>query len=253
MDISKYDLIIIKVGTNSVMDENGVKNEFLTQLVFEIKSLLEVGKKVVIVTSGAIGFGKRKIGFGKKTANIKEQQGLAAIGQINLMSEYLKRFDNIGICGAQILVSQHDLMNKHCFDNIKNTFDFLFEHKIVPIVNENDVVATEELRINGSFSDNDELAALLAKQIHADLLVMITTKNGLISRDGSVVKNLSDFSMVCPMGETSKDGRGGIYSKLSSIQTATKSGCDVFVSGPDSFKGFSEGKSKGTFVKGNLT
>jgi len=249
MDISKYNLIIIKIGTNSIMDERGIKSEVLSRLVFEVKSLLNMGKKVVIVSSGAIGFGKRKIGFGEKSVSIKEQQGLAAIGQINLMSEYLKRFDTLGICGAQILVSQHDLMNKHCLDNIKNTFDFLFEHKIVPIVNENDVVATEELRINGSFSDNDALAALLAKQIHADLLVMITTKNGLIAKDGSIIKELSDTKLVCPMGETSKDGRGGIHSKLSSIQTATKSGCDVFVSGPDSFKGFSEGEAKGTFVK----
>jgi glutamate 5-kinase len=245
MDLGKYSLVIIKVGTNSIMDESGLKKAFLTELAGEVNSLSRMGKRIVIVSSGAIGLGKKKISFTGKATSIKEQQGLAAIGQVSLMKEYLKRLESFGLEGAQVLLSQQDLLNKECFENIKNTFDFLFENKIIPIVNENDVVATAELRTNGVFSDNDALASLLAKQIHANLLVMLTTKNGLIARDGSVIPLLHDTSTICPMGETSRDGRGGIYSKINAINTA---GCDVFISGPDTFKGFTEGKAKGTFI-----
>lgn len=245
MDLGKYSLIVIKVGTNAIMDEDGIKKAFLTSLVGEVNSLLSLGKRVVIVSSGAIGFGKKKINFSQTKADIKAQQGLAAVGQIGLMNEYLKRFEAVGIEGAQVLLSQHDLLNASCIGNIKNTFDFLLANKIVPIVNENDVVATEELRTNGVFSDNDALAALLARQLGADLLVMLTTKNGLVARDGSIIKTLTDTNEICPMGTTSRDGRGGIYSKINAINSAK---CDVFISGPDSFAGFAGGKAKGTFV-----
>ena len=99
-----------------------------------------------------------------------------------LMKEYLNRFELIGINVAQVLVSQRDLMDKNCLENIKNTFDFLFEQNIVPIVNENDVVSTEELQKNGSFSDNDVLSAILTKQLGANLLVMITEKGGILMK-----------------------------------------------------------------------
>ncbi|MCX6800700.1 MAG: glutamate 5-kinase [Candidatus Diapherotrites archaeon] len=246
MNPKKYNLIVVKVGTNTLMGGSGLKKEFFTELVSEAAELANAGKKIVIVSSGAIGLGKRKLKIAPK--NIAEQQGLAAIGQVELMNEYVKRFETVGIEAAQILVSQHDLLNETCLSNLKNTLDFLFKHKVVPVVNENDVVAIEELRNDGMFSDNDALAALLAKQIGADLLVILTSKSGLVGRDGKIMPELKNFESVCDIGKSSMDGRGGINSKLSAIRTAVSSGCDVFVSGPDSFNGFSSGKAKGTFV-----
>jgi glutamate 5-kinase len=210
--------------------------------------LVKKGKKVVIVTSGAIGLGKRKIAFDSaKNASIKEQQGLAAIGQAALMREYAKRFESIGMECAQILLSQRDLMDKNCLANIRGTFEFLFEKNIVAVVNENDVVATDELRRNGAFSDNDALAALLAKQLGANLLIMLTSKNGLIGKDRTVLKTFSCIDELGIIKKNSKDGRGGIGSKLESIAKARTCGCDVFISGQDCFKGFSKGRASGTF------
>ena len=247
MDVNDYGLIVIKVGTNVLMDENSLNKAFLSELVSEINSLVIKGKKVVVVTSGAIGFGKKKIcSQGKE---IFEQQGLAAIGQPMLMLEYYSRFENYGLNAAQVLLSQHDLLNKECAKNIKNTFDFFFENKVIAIVNENDVVATQELRKNGVFSDNDTLAALLSEKINANLLVMLTAKNGIIGGDGKIIEELADFGSVKKISESSSGGRGGIETKLSAIKLATSSGCDVFVSGAENFGGFSLGKAKGTFVK----
>ena len=226
MGLSGYSLIVIKVGTNSIMSEGGINKAFLTQLICEVSSLIRKGKKVVIVTSGAIGLGKRKIAFDSAgSATIKEQQGLAAIGQLALMGEYAKRFESVGLECAQILLSQRDLMDEACLANIQGAFDFLLERNIAAVVNENDVVATEELRRNGAFSDNDELAALLSRRLGAGLLVMLTSKNGLIGKDGTVLKTFSRAGELCAMEKSSKDGRGGIGSKLESIAKAKGTFC----------------------------
>lgn len=245
--LDKYSTIIIKVGTNSIINENGINKEFISKLVFEASSLSKK-KNVVIVTSGAIGLGKRKINFcGEKPFDIMTQQGLAAIGQVALMEEYQKRFDLLGINCAQVLISQQDFQNPCCIKNIQNTFKFLFDNNVIPIVNENDVVATEELRTNGVFSDNDELAAMIAQKIGADLLVMLTLKNGLIGKDGSVLTRLDSKNQLASFSCGTNDGRGGIETKLNAIHLAALSNCDVIVSGPNSFDGFSKGRIKGTF------
>ncbi len=249
MNVGKYSLIAIKIGTNAIMRDGVLDVDFLDALVNEVALLSKAGKRVVLISSGAVGMGKKRINFSSSNSTtIKEQQGLAAVGQIGLMNEYLKRFDKEGLVGAQVLVSQHDFSNSQCLSNIKSTFDFLLEKKVIPIMNENDVVATEELRANGVFSDNDALAALLAKQIGVKLLVFITAKGGLIGRDGKIIDTLTKMDQVCVLTEKSKDGRGGIDSKLSSISTANGAGCDVFVSGPKGFSGFAKGKATGTFV-----
>ncbi len=248
-DLKDKNFFIIKVGTNSIMQGADINRAFLTELVYEVAMLAKDGKKVVIVTSGAVGLGKRKLSFASsKNLSIVEQQGLAAIGQMALMKEYMTRFDSLGVECAQVLISQHDFKNESCRANIKNTFAFLMENNVVAIVNENDVVATEELKQNGVFSDNDALAALLAKQLNADLLVMLTSKNGLIGKDGAVLKLFESKNQLLKMKKNSNDGRGGIDSKLESIEKAISCGCDIFVSGQDCFKGFSEGKSAGTYI-----
>jgi len=245
-EVKKYDFVIIKVGTNTIIKNSGVNKEFLTQLVLEVGELTKQGKKVVIVSSGAVGLGRKAINF--TPIDVKGQQGLAAIGQVLLVEEYRKRFSNIGLEVAQVLLSQSDLLTAECFNNIRNAFDFLFEHKVIPIVNENDVVATEELRKNGSFSDNDALASMLATKLKANLLVMLTEKGGLIGKSGEVLEEFVCIEDLATLVD-SKGGRGGIDSKLKAILATTQGGCDVFISGSNGLKGFSEGKAIGTITK----
>lgn len=246
MDIDNYNLIVIKIGTNSIIKDNEINKYFFQELVREVNFLKEKNKKIVIVTSGAIGIAKTKLKIQPK--NIKEQQGLSAIGQLMLMKEYLNRFELIGINVAQVLVSQRDLMDKNCLENIKNTFDFLFEQNIVPIVNENEVVSTEELQKNGSFSDNDVLSAILTKQLGANLLVMITEKGGIFDESGKIISFLNDTNLVKDLGTKSILGRGGIRTKLNAINIASNAGSDVFVIGPNDLSLFGSEKLGGTII-----
>jgi len=246
LNIDNYDLMIIKIGTNSIIKENEVDKDFLQELTREVNFLKKKNKKVVIVSSGAIAIAKTKLKIQPK--NIKEQQGLSAIGQLMLMQEYSKRFELIGLTLAQVLVSQRDLMDKNCLENIKNTFDFLFEQNIIPIVNENDVVSTEELQRNGSFSDNDVLSAILAKQLKANLLVLVTEKGGLLDERGMIIPFLKDTSKVMDLGTKTLSGRGGIVTKLNAINIAQECGADVFVIGPNDLFLFESEKTGGTII-----
>lgn len=242
-DLNNYESVLIKIGTNTIIKNEEIDKEFLTNLVLEVNELTKFGKKVCIISSGAIGLGKKAINFNPTI--VKEQQGLAAIGQIKLMQEYQKRFESIGLEVGQILLSQQDLLNKECFDNIKNAFDFLFEHKIIPIVNENDVVATEELRKNGSFSDNDALASLLAIKINADLLIIITEKGGLVGKNGEIIKEFHNNTELANL-ENTNGGRGGIESKLKAIFTTTQNGCDCFITSSKEITNLTKQKISGT-------
>jgi len=246
MNIDSYNLIVIKIGTNTILNNGEVNEPFLSTLTSEISKLIQIKKKIVIVSSGAIGFGKQKIkSVGE---NVSEQQGLAAIGQIGLMKEYVKRFEKFNITLAQILISQKDLSEKDALENLKNTLNFLFDKNVVPIVNENDVVATNELRKNGYFSDNDGLASLLCEKINADFLVFITQKGGILDKDNNLIENIKDLEKVEIFNEKSVLGKGGMESKLKAINLARKK-CDCFITGEINFKEFSNGKARGTFIK----
>lgn len=245
-EINNYNLAIIKIGTNTIIKNEEIDKEFLTNLTLKVGELTRGGKKVCIVSSGAVGLGKKATNFSPTL--IKEQQGLAAVGQIKLMQEYQKRFENIGLEVGQVLLSQQDLLNQECLNNIKNAFDFLFEHKIIPIVNENDVVATEELRKRGSFSDNDALASLLATKIRADLLIIITEKGGLIGKSGEILKEFHELNELANL-ENTNGGRGGIESKINAITLATQNGCDCFITSSKEIKNLERKTIIATFCK----
>jgi glutamate 5-kinase len=247
-DINNYNLIMIKIGTNTIIKNGELDKEFLTKLAIEVNELTKLGKKVCIVSSGAVGLGKKAINF--TPTIVKEQQGLAAIGQIKLMQEFSKRFEGIGLEVGQFLLSQQDLLNQECLNNIKNAFDFLFEHKIIPIVNENDVVATEELRKRGSFSDNDALASLLATKLTANILIIITEKGGLIGKNGEVLKEFHEANELANL-ENTKGGRGGIESKLQAITFTTQSGCDCFITSSKEITKLQSKNTVGTFCNSN--
>jgi glutamate 5-kinase len=215
--------------------------------VNEVNELIKNNNQIIIVSSGAIGLGRKILNYKKEKLSIKEQQGLASIGQYHLMNEFEKRLTLFDIKCAQLLVSQMDLNHEETLNNIKNTLDFLFENNVLAIINENDSVSTIELRKNGHFSDNDFLSALISKKISADLLILLTNTCGLIGKDNCILENFNNEEELLEMKTKSSDGTGGINSKLRSIKFANENGVDVFVSGKNNFFGFYKGNAKGTF------
>ncbi|WP_340099196.1 glutamate 5-kinase [Salinibaculum salinum] len=168
------DRVVVKAGTNSLTDdESNLDDEKVDKLVDDIVSLLDRGKEVILVSSGAVGAGKGRIGYGGET--VEESQALSTIGQSHLMRRYTESFERYDRKIAQALLTQHDLENPERFTNFKNTIETLLDWDVVPIINENDAIATEEIRIG----DNDMLSASVAIGVDADLLVTLTDVGGV--------------------------------------------------------------------------
>ena len=168
------DRIVVKAGTNSLTDAtSNLDDDKLDQLVNDVVALLEHGSDVLFVSSGAVGAGKGRVGYSDDT--VEESQALSTVGQSLLMRRYTESFERYDRRVAQILVTQHDLDNPERFTNFQNTVETLLEWDIVPIINENDAVATEEIRIG----DNDMLSSSVAIGVDADLLVTLTDVGGV--------------------------------------------------------------------------
>ena len=185
--------IVVKVGSARVSGDEKSMNDFLFSLVGDIRQLFDDKKEVILVSSGAVAQGKKIMSdysgktFDKKT--IIERQALAAIGQSRLMSLYESFFSRVNVPISQILFGMLDVKEKVGADNLRNTFNQLLNWKILPIVNENDSIATEELKLG----DNDILSALVTLLMEADLLIILTGVNGF-NRDGKNVSFLTDVT-----------------------------------------------------------
>ena len=185
--------IVIKIGTNLLADRaKGINSERIDTIVRSVSSLQSRGKQVAIVTSGAIGAGMLLLGMKDRPRAIPEKQAAAAIGQPILMEAYETAFRKHHRTIAQILLTKDDLVNRARYNNTKNTFSALFERGVVPIVNENDTVAVEEIKLG----DNDNLSALVANLIQADLLIILSDVDGLFSEDPSKNPNAELIPLV---------------------------------------------------------
>jgi len=223
-----YRTIVVKVGTTTLVHENGKLNiSSMEKLVRVIADIKNSGKNVVLVSSGAVGTGAGRLGINGK-GDIKIKQALAAVGQGILMQFYEKLFAEYGINVAQILLTREDLEKGVRRENALNTFTTLFEFDVVPIVNENDTVAVEEI----VFGDNDTLAAVVAKLINADLLVMLSDVDGLYTlpphepgaKKISYIKEITPEIEALAEGSYSGFGTGGMQSKIKAAKIATESG-----------------------------
>jgi len=166
--------VVVKAGTNSLTDDDSqLDREKLDKLVDDIMDLRERGKDVLLVSSGAVGAGKGRVDEDVET--VEESQALATVGQSHLMRHYTESFDRYDQKIAQLLLTEHDLSNPERFTNTRNTVETLLEWGIVPIINENDAVATEEIRIG----DNDMLSSSVAIGVDVDLLVTLTDVGGV--------------------------------------------------------------------------
>lgn len=219
--------IVVKIGTNALTKEDGsINKELLTDLVGQI-SKIRSKHNVLLVTSGAVGSGKSMLKINRHD-EVTRRQIYAVVGQVKLMSIYSELFAKHKLVIAQMLVTKDDFMHRTHYLNTKNCIESLFKEKIVPVMNENDLVAIEELM----FTDNDELAGLISKMICADKLVILTNVDGVYDKKGKVIKEFSahdEMPAAIVSGEKSAFGKGGMYSKFNTATDVAAAGTDVFI------------------------
>ncbi len=218
--IEKSRKIVIKVGSNTMTNEDGLVNEqFIRNLSKQVAVLLEMGKEIVIVSSGAKVAGLSAINKWSRREDMNYKQALCAIGQVHLLEQYRMKFSDNGIHIAQMLLTREDFRDDHRVLNIRNTLFTLVDEGVVPIINENDTVCVEELKIG----DNDTLAALATRIWNADLMVVLSDIDGLYDKnpkeheDAQFLKEVNDIDAVMEeieMGGTNAFGTGGIRTKL---------------------------------------
>ena len=249
--------IVIKIGSSSLTHpETGALNlTKLEVLVREISDLHNMGKDVVVVSSGAIAVGRRAAGLGHRPSETKEKQACAAIGQARLMMIYQKLFSEYNQLAAQILMTKRTVMDNLSRFNALNTFQELLKLGAIPIVNENDTVSTDEMQ----FGDNDTLSAIVSALIDADLLLLLSDIDGLFTDDPNsnpnaelihVVEKLDDHLLKMGKSTSTSDvGTGGMASKLTAAKLASAAGTDMVIANGEDFRNIHrviEGQDCGT-------
>lgn len=221
--------IVIKVGTSTLTYETGKINiRRMVKLCSVLADLHNSGREIVLVTSGAIGVGVGKLGLKERPKDIPGRQAAATVGQCELMFMYDKFFGENGVKTGQLLITKSDIENEVRRQNLENTFEKLFEYGAVPIVNENDSVATEEI----VYGDNDSLSAIVACLIHADALVILSDIDGLFDDNPTenpdarlipVVNEINEEILSLCGGAGSDRGTGGMITKIHAAEIAKKS------------------------------
>ena len=222
--------LVIKVGTKVLSWEDGsLDADFLARLVEQIVALRRRGIEVVLVTSGAVGSGRSLLKLDDAKPEVVRKQIFAAVGQVALMTTYAALFAKHGFLCAQVLATKEDFRDEVHYANMQNCFEGLLLDNVVPVVNENDVVATTELL----FTDNDELAGLVAEQLKADRLVILTGTDGVLDAEGRTISEVSSVNIATVEGyvrpNTSTGGRGGMISKFKVARELSAKGIAVHV------------------------
>jgi glutamate 5-kinase len=227
--LNKARRVVLKLGSSVVAAADGLNVPLLQKLVEEIGALRQAERQVVLVSSGAVAAGLKKLEICLRPAGIPQMQAVAAAGQSSLMQSYEEAFAAQGLKVAQILLTSDDLAARTRFLNARNTLFTLLQWNVVPIINENDTVATDELK----FGDNDHLAALICNLVEADLLLLLTNTDGLYARDpreDPEASLLTFLETTDPRLETAAGqrpnslGKGGMVSKLQAVKKAAAGG-----------------------------
>lgn len=247
--------IVVKVGTSTLTYETGKTNiRRMKELVEVLSDLENSGVQVVLVSSGAIGVGVGKLGLKEKPQDTPGRQAAATVGQCELMFMYDKLFSEYGHKIGQLLVTRSDIENNERKENLVNAFDKLLEYGAIPIVNENDAVAVEEI----VFGDNDQLSAIVAKLIGADGLVIMTDIDGLFSGNPKtdkdavlipVVEEITDEIEQLAGGAGTRRGTGGMITKIHAAKIACDSGIPTVImngSNPEDIYRLMQGRQTGT-------
>ena len=227
--------IVIKVGTSTLAHATGCLNlRRVEQLCRILSDLKNAGHEIILVSSGAIGMGVGKLSLSERPTDIPTKQAAAAVGQCELMYTYDKLFEEYHHTVAQILLTGADFSHEDRYQNFRNTLNRLLELQVLPIINENDTIATDEIKVG----DNDTLSAMVAVGVNADLLVLLSDIDGLYTADPhknsdatliQEVRELTEELLALGGDEGSSLGTGGMKTKLHAAQICGESGCDMVI------------------------
>ena len=251
--------IVVKIGTSTLAHPSGHLNirrvETLCKIMSDIKN---AGHEVILVSSGAIGMGVGKLGLRQRPTDIPSKQAAAAVGQCELMYTYDKLFGEYHHTVAQLLITRDDTVNEKRHSNFINTLNRLLELGTLPVINENDTIATDEIVIG----DNDTLAAIVAQSIQADLLVLLSDIDGLYTADPhkdetavliSRVNKVDEKILALAGVSSTTQGTGGMVTKLHAAEICLSCGCDMVIangSRPENLYDILDGKAVGTTFSG---
>ena len=233
--LGKSKRVVVKIGSAVLTGEDGLNQEVMENLAQEVSFLLKSGKEAILVSSGAVAAGKKRLGLQvDRNLELKEKQGAAAIGQSTLMRSYEDIFDRLGYKVAQVLLTHDDLSNRNRYLNVRNTILTLLDWNIIPIINENDTVSVEELR----FGDNDTLGALITNLIEADLFICLTDVDGLYTGNPNEDSGAKPVYTVAKVDKKVKAmagnvvgalGTGGMQSKIQAAHMVSARGGSSFI------------------------
>lgn len=253
--------VVVKIGSSSLTNSKGLVDEAkLEEHVAAIAALKKANYEVVLVSSGAVACGFRKLGYTQRPVTVKGKQAAAAVGQSLLIQAYTEALAEYGYVGAQILLTRADFESKNSFQNAQATLEELLERNVLPIINENDTISLKEL----TFGDNDMLSALVSGLVHAQQLIILTDINGLYTANPKKDPTAKRFNRLTEItdellgyatSEGSNVGTGGMQSKLQAAKTAYDIGVNVFIgtgSGTNKLLQVMEGHGDGTYIENQV-
>lgn len=260
--LKKKKRIVVKIGTSTITHVdtghlNLIKMEKLARVLTDIRNQ---NKEIVLVSSGAIGAGRKALGIKGKPGSLAEKQACAAVGQARLMMIYQKLFAEYNQTIAQILITKRTMINEISRKNAENTFLELLNMGVIPIVNENDTVSTDQIQ-DENFGDNDTLSATVAQMVQADMLILLSDIDGLYTDDPrdnekaefvSCVEKIDERLCAMAKGAATKFGTGGMATKIAAAEIANSVGVDMVIANGDDLVNISrilDGKEVGTLFK----
>lgn len=259
--MDKLKRIVVKVGTSTLTHETGSINlRQVEKLVRVIADLMNMGMEVVLVSSGAISVGVGELGLAERPSDIRQKQALAAIGQVSLMAIYDKFFKEYGYNTSQVLLTKFVLDDDLRYNYARNAFETMIGYRVVPVVNENDVISTYEIE----FGDNDTLSAYVAELVKADILVILSDIDGFYNGDPRdenseiipVVEEITEEIKSCARGEGTRRGTGGMITKLRAAEFVCGHGIDMVIANGEKpeilYDIVNKEKIHGTLFKGKL-
>ncbi len=235
MLLKNSKIIVIKIGSSLLVDQNRkIRSKWLSSFTKDIHKLKSNGKKIIIVSSGAIALGCKKMNYNKKNLKLDKSQAVASIGQIELMNLFSKTFSKFELNISQILLTLDDTEERRRSINAKRTFENLFKLNYIPIVNENDTIATSEIK----YGDNDRLASRVAQITNADTLILLSDVDGLFTKNPKIFK---DAKLIRTINNIDKDikninvkgmtefGSGGMNTKIEAAKICNLAGCNMVI------------------------
>ena len=235
MHLKNSKVIVIKIGSSLLVDnKQNIRRKWLSSFAKDIQKLKSKNKKIIIVSSGAIALGCKKMNYKKTNLKLDKSQAVASIGQIELMNLFSQSFSKFKLNISQILLTLDDTEERRRSINAKRTFENLFQLNFIPVVNENDTIATSEIK----YGDNDRLASRVAQITNADTLILLSdvdglfTKNPKLFKDAKLIKKINNFDKDIKninMKGITEFGKGGMITKIEAAKICNLSGCNMII------------------------